>query len=362
MEVRAAVATAPHHPFSIEVLTLDDPAPNEVLVELAGVGICHTDLAVVRQYMALPMPIVLGHEGAGRVVRVGSAIDDLEPGDHVVLTFNSCGACKACKSDHPAYCVEYGQRNFAGRRIDGSHTFCRHSGDPVGGAFHGQSSFATHALATRRSTVKVRKDAPLHLLGALGCGFQTGAGTVLNVLQPTPQSTLVILGAGALGFSALFAAVLSGVERIIAVDRVTSRLALAQELGAHEVIDTSGRDIDAALSGIDGIDYIVETTGAPKVAAAAIARLNAGGQCALLGGGSDRMITIDMMGLIRGKVIRGVVEGDANPQTFIPQLVDAFMEGRFPIDRISRTYRFDDINTAVADTDTGEAIKPVLVF
>lgn len=362
MDIRAAVATAPNQPFAIEDLTLDAPSPGEVLVELAGVGICHTDLAVIRQYIALPMPIVLGHEGAGRVVQVGPGVDDLEPGDHVVLTFNSCGSCKSCASGHPAYCAEYAQRNFAGKRIDGSHTLCRHGGQPVGGAFHGQSSFATHALATRRSAVKVRKDAPLHLLGGLGCGFQTGAGTVLNVLKPEEDSTLVILGAGALGFSALFAARLAGVKRIVAVDRITSRLDLALELGAHEVINTALHDMDDALAALGGIDYIVETTGAPKVAAAAIACLNGGGQCALLGGGSERMITIDMMGLIRGKIIRGVVEGDADPQTFIPQLVDAFMDGRFPIDRVSKTYRFEDINQAVDDTDSGAVIKPVLLF
>lgn len=362
MDIRAAVATGPNEPFALETLTLSDPAPDEVLVELAGVGICHTDLAVIRQYIALPMPIVLGHEGAGRVVRVGSSISDLKPGDPVVLTFNSCGTCKACSTNHPAYCAEYAQRNFAGKRVDGSHTLCRHGGQPVGGAFHGQSSFATHALATRRSAVKIREDAPLHLLGGLGCGFQTGAGTVLNVLKPEADSTLVILGAGALGFSALFAARMAGVRRIVAVDRIASRLELALELGAHEVIDTSVQDMDEALKALGGIDYIVETTGAPKVAAAAIACLNGGGQCALLGGGAERMITIDMMGLIRGKVIRGVVEGDADPQTFIPQMVDAFMEGRFPIDRISKTYSFDDINDAVHDTDTGAVIKPVLVF
>lgn len=361
MEIRAAVLREAKTDFRIETLTLDEPREDEVLVRLVATGVCHTDIAVQHGQFPMPLPMVLGHEGAGIVERAG-AKTKLKKGDAVVLSFDSCGTCRNCATHHPAYCATYAALNYSGGRSDGSALLADQDGKRVNGAFFRQSSFATYAITGARNAIKVRDDAPLELLGALGCGFLTGAGTVLNVLKPRADSSLLILGAGAIGFTALFAAKHLGCQRIVAVDRVASRLALAKELGATEVIDTSTTDLDAALKALGGVDYVVDTTGAPRLVEAAVRVLNAQGEVALIGGGPDRMLTVDLVGLIRGKVIRGVVEGDADPAQLIPRLVDLYMEGAFPIDRICRPYPFDDINAAVADADRGVAIKPILKF
>jgi aryl-alcohol dehydrogenase len=333
-----------------------------VLVKLTATGICHTDVAIVEQILPLPLPYILGHEGAGVVVEVGNAVSNVAPGDHVVLTFGSCGNCRQCTCGHPAYCSSQPLLNFAGRRSDGSATVHNNRGEPVNASFFGQSSFATHSIAPFRNVIKVRRDAPLEFLGPLGCGLMTGAGSVLNVLKPAADSTFVIFGTGALGFAALFAAKLIGCKRIVAVDRVKSRLDLARALGATEVIDTSSTDLDEALAEIGGADHALDTTGVPKVLEAAVRALNPCGQLALVGASTERRMSTDIMHMISGRVIRGVVEGDANPPEFIPYLVDKFLEGDFPIDKVSALYPFERINTAVADGVSGKTIKPIVVY
>jgi aryl-alcohol dehydrogenase len=361
-DIKAAVMRAPHQPFVIESAQLDSPRANEVLVQLVATGICHTDVAIVDQILPLPAPFVLGHEGAGIVAEVGPDVTGLAPGDHVVLAYSSCGVCDQCGDGHPAYCDAAPLLNFAGRRPDGSVTITDARNEPLNASFFGQSSFATYSIAAARNVVKVADDAPLEYLGPLGCGLMTGAGTVLNVLKPKPQSTLVIFGIGAVGFAALFAAKLLGVERIVAVDRVQSRLDLARELGATQTVNGAETDLAAALAALGGIDYALDTTGAPKVVETAIGALKVRGELALIGASPDKAMTTDIMHLINGRVIRGVVEGDADPQTFIPMLVDRFLAGGFPIDKLTAFYSFDDINDAVADAVSGRVIKPILKF
>jgi aryl-alcohol dehydrogenase len=362
MQIKAAVVREPHSRFGIETAKLDSPRDDEVRVELVATGICHTDLAIVEQLLPLPLPFVLGHEGAGVVVETGRAVTGLAKGDHVVLTFGSCGKCRDCSSGHPAYCESFPMLNFAGRRADGSATIEDSSGAPLNAVFFGQSSFATQAIAPARNAIKVSKDAPLRLLGPLGCGFMTGAGTVLNVLKPRPDSTFVIFGTGALGFAALLAAKLSGCRRIIAVDRVQTRLELARELGASDVIDTSRANLGEALTALGGIDRAIDTTGVPKVIEAAVAALNRCGELALVGASAERSITLETMPIISGRVIRGVTEGDADPQQFIPYLVERFLANEFPIDRLAGFYPFQRINDAVADGLAGRTVKPIVEF
>ena len=286
MQIKAAVVREPHGRFGIETAELDSPRDDEVRVELVATGICHTDLAIVEQLVPLPLPFVLGHEGAGVVVETGRGVTGLAKGDHVVLAFGSCGKCRDCSSGHPAYCESFPMLNFAGRRADGSATIEDSSGAPLNAAFFSQSSFATQAIAPARNAIKVSKHAPLRLLGPLGCGFMTGAGTVLNVLKPRPDSTFAIFGTGALGFAALLAAKISGCRRIIAVDRVQTRLDLARDLGASDVIDTSRVNLGEALTALGGIDRAIDTTGVPKVIEAAVAALNRCGELALVGASS----------------------------------------------------------------------------
>jgi aryl-alcohol dehydrogenase len=362
MDIRAAVVRAPRAEFSVEKVRLDAPRDHEVLVELVATGICHTDIAIVEQLLPLPLPYVLGHEGAGVVLETGRAVTGLAKGDHVVLTFGSCGDCRDCNAGHPAYCKGFPAANFAGRRADGSATIVDAGGQPLNAAFFGQSSFATHAIAPARNAIKVRRDAPLRLLGPLGCGLMTGAGTVLNVLKPGPDATFAIFGSGALGFAALLAARISGCRRIVAVDRVRSRLDLARELGATETIDTSETDLAAALAAVGGIDRALDTTGVPKIIEAAAGALKPCGELALVGASHERSITLDVMSILSGRVIRGVTEGDSDPARFIPYLVDQFMSGAFPIDRLVGFYPFERINDAVKAGLSGHTIKPVIEF
>lgn len=362
MRIQAAVAHRPHGEFRIEELELAEPGADEIHVRLVATGVCHTDLSVVEQIMPIPLPLVLGHEGAGVVEKVGGNVSGIAPGDHVVLTFNTCGHCDACTDDHPAYCAQYPLLNFAGGRPDGTPTLHDHAGRAIGGAFFGQSSFANHAITNQRNTIRVRRDAPLELLGPLGCGFSTGAGTVLNVLKPGPKTTIAVFGTGAVGMAAVMAAKAVNTGRIVAVDRVASRLRLARELGATDVIDTSASDLVDSLQALGGVDQAIDTSGVPALIAAAVAALKERGTCVLLGASSQQEVTLNILPLISGRVIRGVVNGDCDPAVLIPQLVDWYMEGRFPIDRLSAFYPLAEINRAVADSHSGKTIKPILTF
>jgi aryl-alcohol dehydrogenase len=361
-EIRAAVLRAPNAPFSIESARLDAPRADEVLVELVATGICHSDVAIVEQILPLPMPLVLGHEGAGIVREVGSAVTNVTVGDHVVLGFASCGACHECVGGHPAYCDLMGALNFGMRRQDGSVVIYDEKSQPLNASFFGQSSFATHSVVRAHNVVKVRKDIPLKLLGPLGCGFMTGAGTMLNVMKPERDSHVAIFGAGAVGFAALFAARLMGCRRIAVVDRVKSRLELARELGATDIINTAESNLDEALAAFGGLNRAMDTTGVPGVIESAVRALKIRGVLVLVGASHEHKFSTDIMHMISGRVIMGAVEGDSVPATFIPFLADKFMQGEFPIDRLSAFYPFDNINSAVADGTSGKTIKPILTF
>lgn len=362
MKIQAAVARQAHAELSVEDVELAEPRPDEVLVRLVATGICHTDLAIVEEIMPLPLPIVLGHEGAGIVEQVGAEVTGLAVGDPVVLTFRTCGSCAPCGSGHPSYCEQYGLLNFFNRRPDGSPTLTDADGEAIGGAFFSQSSFATYAIANQVNAIKVRGDAPLELLGPLGCGLSTGAGTVFNVLKPAPEAVLAVFGTGAVGSAALMAAKAMGVRRIVAVDRVAGRLELARSLGATDVIDTSRQDLAAALTELGGVDFAIDTSGVPKLIEAAVGALRPCGTCVLLGASHENEIRLQIMPLISGRVIRGVVNGDCRPEELIPKLVDMYMAGEFPIDRLAGFYSLDEINRAIADTTSGATIKPIIRF
>jgi len=362
MKIIAAIARETRGLFSVEEVELAAPRADDVLVRLVATGICHTDLAIVEEIMPLPLPMVLGHEGAGVIEAIGENVKNLAIGDHVVLTFLTCGHCHPCEEGHPAYCDQYGLLNFFTRRPDGSALISTTGGEPIGSAFFGQSSFATYAIAHARNAIKVRKDAPLTLLGPLGCGLSTGAGTIFNVLKPKPTATLAVFGTGALGSAAILAAKAMKVGRIVAIDRVASRLDLARELGATDTIDTKTQDLAQALEALGGLDFAIDTSGVPRLVEAAVAALRVRGTCVLLGASRESELKLSILPLINGRVIRGVINGDCDPQELIPRLVDMYMDGSFPIDRLSAFYPLADINQAVADSNSGKTIKPILTF
>ncbi|WP_351237411.1 NAD(P)-dependent alcohol dehydrogenase [Streptomyces sp. NPDC002133] len=363
MRIRAAVTEGASKAFAIEELELEGPRDDEVLVRLVATGICQTDAHARNGHTPAPLPIVLGHEGAGVVERVGRAVTGLHPGDHVVMSYQSCGHCPQCLSGNPAYCAQTLTANFSGARLDGTRGLRRTgaAAGQVSGHFFGQSAFATYALATERNTVKVGKDAPLELLGPLGCSLQTGAGAVLNAFAVPAGGTIAIFGVGAVGFGALMAAHLAGASTIIAVDINTQRLALAGELGATHTVDAGQADVAEAIRDITsgGVGYVLDTTGRAEMLALAVASLRPMGEVGLVAGGAPDA-AVPAGGLALGKSVRGIVQGDAVPQLFIPKLTQLYQSGRFPIDRLVRFYEFDDIDAAFADAARGDVVKPVL--
>lgn len=366
MEIDAAVVREEGGPFELETLELDGPRADEVLVELVGVGVCHTDLAVRDQHLPSPLPAVLGHEGSGIVTDVGADVTDLEPGDHVVCSFDYDATCPACRGGEVAYCEEFWAHNYGGGRPDDGTSPLSRDGERVNGHFFGQSSFASHAVATERNAVKVPDDAPLELLGPLGCGVQTGVGGVVNALSPETGSSIVVFGAGSVGLSGLLGATLEGCAEVVVVDLVESRLETAAELGATATVNAERVDDPVAavrehLGG--GADYGLETTGNPDVLRQCVDSLARTGTCGVIGVppvGTEA--SLDVNHLLFGRTVRGIVEGDARPREFIPKLVRLHERGRLPFDEFVTFYDFADIGEAVADSESGEAIKPILRF
>ena len=363
MQVRAAVVSKPSGPFEITELTLGEPRQSEVLVRMVATGICQTDLSVRDQHTPVPLPVVLGHEGAGVVERVGTGVRGLVPGDRVVLSYPSCGTCPACRTGHNPYCEHGVALCFGGARLDGSSALARPDGAPVHGHFFAQSSFATHALADASNVVKVGDDVPLERLGPLGCGFQTGAGAVLNAPGVRPGTSLAVFGAGAVGLAAVMAGVIADAGPIVTVDVNPARLALARELGATDAVPANGDGLAERLGTLapGGFAHVVDTTARPEMLALALRVLAPLGTAALVGGApAGAEASLDMTALLNGRMVRGVIQGDAVPQLFIPELIRHHRAGRFPFDRLIRFYDFAAINQAVEDIRAGTTIKAVL--
>lgn len=352
--------------FLIEPASIGAPGPREVLVRVVATGVCHTDMIIRDQYYPSPLPAVLGHEGSGVVEAVGAEVRSVVPGDHVVMTFMSCGYCGQCDQGHPAHCENFFGLNFGGGRGDGSTATCDAHGDVLHDHFFGQSSFGSFAVAHERNVVKVSRDAPLELLGPLGCGIMTGAGAVLNALKVEAGSSFAAFGSGAVGLSAVMAARVAGATTIIAVDVTPSRLALAKELGATHVVNSREVDVVATIKQITGggVHYTLESSGRPEVLRQAIDALAIRGSCGIVGAprlGTEASFDVNDV-MVPGKRIIGIVEGDSVPQVFIPRLVDLYLQGRFPFDRLVGFYDFAQINEAIADSESGKTIKPILRF
>ncbi len=364
MKTRAAVQRSGDGPFTIEELDVGDPGPGEVRVKLTAVGMCHTDL-LARE---LPPeffagPVVNGHEGAGVVESVGEGVTSVAVGDHVVLSFNSCGSCRSCEATRPASCFEFQAYNTAGSRLDGSTAFTDSAGERVGSHFFGQSSFAELTVVAERSLVTIDPSYDLMTLGPLGCGVQTGAGTIMNSLDVPAGASVVIAGAGALGLSAVMAAKHVGASTIVAIDRHASRLDLAERYGATHTITGEPAELTAQIHEATGggADHAFDTTGNAAVVRAVFEGLNNVGVLGLAGVGFGDL-TFDFLSLIGGRTIKGIIEGDAVPSEFIPHLAQLNADGHFPYDELITTFSIDDINAAEAASASGEVVKPVLLF
>jgi aryl-alcohol dehydrogenase len=362
--MKAAVVRMAGGTFQIEDVTIGPIREDEVLVRVVACGVCHTDMLLRDQSLPVPLPAIAGHEGAGIVEAIGSAVTEVQPGDHVVLSFINCGHCRTCMSGHPAHCERLVPLNFGGARPDGSTATVDADGHKLHDHFFGQSTFAEYSVTHERNVVKVSKDLPLELLGPLGCGIQTGAGGVINALRVGPGSSFVAFGAGAVGLSAVMAARVAGATTIIAVDVNENRLALALDLGATHSVNSRKSDpvgqIRAIVEG--GVDFTLECTGRPDVLRQSIDALGVLGTCGIIGVpkfGDEVSFDINSV-LLQGRRIMGIVEGDARPKIFIPALIELYRQGRFPFDRLIKYYDFADINQAFEDSENGHTIKPVL--
>jgi len=365
MLATAAVLNQPNGPFDLEQVDVAEPKAGEVRVAIKAVGICHTDLVVASGAMGLQFPAVLGHEGAGIVESVGEGVTDLQPGDKVLLTFNSCGECKPCGHDEPAYCSHFVPLNMVAARADGSTRVTR-DGAPVSDNFFGQSSFASVAIANRRNVLKVDADADLAVLAPLGCGIQTGAGGVMRSLAAREGESLVVLGAGAVGLSALLGGLIAGCATVIVVEPQESRRGMALELGATHVLDGQG-DVAAAVRAIlpEGADMVLDTSGFMPVVQQSVNMIANRGRIGLLGvpGSLDAALSVPIVQFItQGGTVRGIIEGDSDPHVFLPELITHQKAGRLPIERFSKTYPAKQINEAIDDAHHGRAIKAVLLF
>jgi aryl-alcohol dehydrogenase len=324
-QATAAVSRVSGQAPRLETVTIDDPRPGEVLVKLVATGVCHTDMVMRDGHLPVPLPVVLGHEGAGHVVAVGEGVTHVAAGDAVVLSFASCGTCPSCHEHSPAYCHAFFPSNFLAKRADGSTAI--HGED---GAVHshifGQSSFATYAIALGRNTVKVDDDLPLEMMGPLGCGLLTGAGAVFNALNVKAGQSLAVLGAGAVGMAAIM----------------------------------DGRSL--AEHGLAGLDHVLDTTGHVPLIEEAILTLGPQGQAGLLAAfmpGANIALNAAFV-MSGGRVLRGIVEGSADPQKLIPQLIAHWRDGAFPFDRLIRFYPFAEIAEAIAASESGTVIKPIV--
>ena len=360
MQITAAVLRTSDGPYALERVELAEPRPDEVLVRIVGVGMCHTDVIPRAADTMSPPPIITGHEGSGVVEAVGSDVTRIAVGDHVVLSYDSCGSCRRCAAGNPAYCETMLVRNLLGRRMDLTTGVIDADGVEVASRWFGQSSFATHCLATERNAVAVDAALPLEKLGPLGCGIQTGAGTVLVALDVQPGASIVIFGAGAVGLAAVMAAKVAEAATIVAVDLHPHRLDLARELGATHVVDGATDDVLAQVMAVTGAgaDHAIDTTGVPSVMLTALACTSLGGSVGLVGVQTGDL-TLDALALV-GKTVIGILEGSADPQTFIPRMIELWRSGRFPFDRLLEEFPLDQINEAEHASLTGRVVKPVL--
>lgn len=373
MDIQAVVAREVGGDVNIETIQLHSETlkENELIVRVVSCGICHTDLTIrdIPPDMELPFPfcpkpVVLGHEGAGVVERIGSGVTHVKPGDRVLMSFHYDGACPSCGENLEPYCENYAPFNMFGTNPEGGHYHFDKDGHPLS-MMHHQSSLATHVIATRENTYLIPDDLPFEHAAPIGCGLMTGAGGVKNLLQPEQGSTIAIFGCGAVGLAAIAAAKRQGCGSIIAVDLEADRLSIAREAGATELVDASQGDAAETIMAAHpmGVQYALEATGVPQVIEQAIAVLSPRGECALFGATADPLATSEFQSnlLLFGKHIHGGLMGHSHPRETIDYVTDLIRTGELPMSRMVKTFAFADVNDAIASTKTG-VIKPVVLM
>jgi alcohol dehydrogenase len=350
---------AESRPISICELDLAAPGPTEILVRLEAAGICHSDLSVVDGNRVRPVPMLLGHEAAGRVVEVGSGVTDLQPGQRVVMSFlPRCENCANCAEDGRLPCTAGSKSNNEGTLLHGSGHLSR-GGEPVHHHL-GVSGFATHAVVDRASAVPVDDDIPADIAAVLGCAVLTGGGAVLNAARPRPQDSIMIVGLGGVGMAALITAVSQGISRIIAVDTLEQKLEHARRLGAHETY-TPQQVLDGGVKA----RFVIECAGNPRAFETAFAATSPGGTTVTAGLPSPhaRAQLAPLTVTAEARTIVGSYLGSAVPSRDIPHYAQLWRDGKLPVEElISERIALADINRAMDRLADGNAIRQIIMF
>src|SRR5918996_1781395 len=364
MKVKAAVLYEPQTPLVVETLDLDDPKEGEVLVRLASAGVCHSDYHVMKGEWKPPLPMVLGHEAAGVVEKVGPGVSMSKPGDHVILNFRpNCGWCHSGTVGRPVLCN--GADTARWTLFDG--TVRLHKGNQDIYHFARTASFAEYVVVPQSGAVPVRDDMPLDKACLVGCSVMTGVGSVINTAKVEAGSSVMVIGCGGVGLNVIQGAALAGAERIIAVDVLENKLAYAQQFGATDIIDASHGDTVARVRDLTdgGVDYAFEAIGNSRTILQAYESTRPGGVTTVVGmAPEDDEVTINALSLPRTeKVIMGSWYGSARPWIDLPKMVDLYMSGKIQVDSlISRTYPLDEINTAYDALGKGEVARSILLY
>jgi S-(hydroxymethyl)glutathione dehydrogenase/alcohol dehydrogenase len=363
--VRAAVFRELDQPMTVEEVELAPPGPAEVEVRLAASGVCHSDWNVVTGATANPLPAVLGHEGAGVVESVGEGVDLVSEGDHVILSWlPACGRCFYCSRGRQVLCDVAMEDMFRGT-LPGGTLRLSQNGGPL---YHYSylSAFAERCIVPEGCCVRIRDDASLEVAALVGCAVMTGYGAAVTRAGIRPGETIAIFGAGGVGLSAVMGARLAGAGAIVAVDPFAFRRETALELGATHALDPGSDDVPAALRDLTegrGADAAIDSAGAPGVLAQAYGSVRRGGTVVAVGlppeGVSAQLPASDLAR--EEKIVTGSFYGSCSPQVDMPRVLDLFMDGLLPLDRlVSRSYSLDEINDAFAAMNAGEVARAVI--
>lgn len=363
--MRAAVLKAVNEPLVIEDLDLAPPGPGEVSIRLAASGVCHSDWNVISGATPNPLPVVLGHEGAGVAEKTGEGVTTIAQGDHVVLSWlPSCGRCFYCSIGRPVLCEWSTPAMLAGTMPDGT-TRLSSNGDRHH-HYSFLSTFAERCVVPEASCVPIRKDAPLAVAALVGCAVMTGVGAVINRARVEPGSMVAVFGAGGVGLSAILGARLAGAGTIVAVDPVPFKRELAGELGATHVLDPGVGDVASEIRGLAGgrgADYAFDTAGAPGLVATAYDSVRPGGAVVSVGippEGAEARLPASRLPR-EEKVVMGSLYGSCRPHIDMPRVLDLYMAGQLDLDRlVSRTYGLDEVNEAFAAMNAGEVARGVI--
>jgi alcohol dehydrogenase len=372
--VRAAVLVrsgdpgpfASTEPIQVRELQLDRPGVGELKIKIHAAGLCHSDLSVINGDRPRPVPIVLGHEAAGEVTEIGAGVSDFKVGDRVVLAFvPSCGECEACLAGRAALCVPGAAANTAGTLTSGERRWSGEEGELLHHHL-GISAFAEQTIVSELSAIKIPDDLSYELASLFGCAVLTGVGAALNAAEIEPGQTVAVFGLGGVGLAAVMGAKLAGAGRVVAIDPVAHKRALALELGASDALEGGAGTVDELKAMTDGgPDRVIETAGSAKVLETAYLATRRGGITVTVGlPNPEALLSIPAVSLVaEERTLKGSYLGSANPSEMLPQLFDYWRAGKLPVEKlISGRLKLDEINEGFDRLASGEAVRQIVVL